>query len=89
MRLTTDRVTAHKAPATRTVEVTDMLHTEHLMDQPPAMAEMVGGLLTDEASTDGVVAAEMAAEGHWEPADHHPMADPSLVLAALEAETEE
>lgn len=67
-----------------------MLHTEHLMDHPPAMAEIVGAAMADEASMDGVVAAEMAAEGHWEPADPHPVVDPtSLVLAALEAETEE
>lgn len=68
-----------------------MLHTEHLMDQPPAMAELVGGLLTDEGSTDGVVAAEMAAEGRWVSSDTPPATtDPAvLALAALEAETED
>jgi len=72
-----------------------MTHDQH------AMAEMAGGL--GEAQTDAVltaaahgvdaeavVAAEMAAEGHWVPTDTHPGPDAVAPgLAALEAETEE
>ena len=72
-----------------------MTHDQH------SMAEMAGGI--GEAETDAVqaasahgvdaatvVAAEMAAEGHWEPADAG--SGPEVVppgLAALEAETED
>jgi hypothetical protein len=72
-----------------------MTHDQH------SMAEMAGGI--EEAQTDAVqtaaahgvdaeavVAAELAAEGNWTPADAH--LDPTVVpsgLAALEAETEE
>lgn len=72
-----------------------MTHDQH------AMAEMAGGI--EESQVDavqsaaahgvdvaGVVAAEMAAEGHWTPSDEP--AAPAAVpagLAALEAETEE
>ena len=72
-----------------------MTHDQH------SMAEMAGGI--GEAETDAVqsasahgvdagavVAAEMAAEGHWQPGRRG--SPPEVVppgLAALEAETEE
>ncbi len=72
-----------------------MMHDQH------AMAEMAGGLGEFQADAihtasghgidaSAVVAAELAAEGHWVPADGHPA--PAVVpagLAALEAETAE
>ena len=72
-----------------------MMHDQH------AMAEMAGGVgefqvdAAQAAEAHGVdagavVAAELAAEGHWVPDDGH--AAPEAVpagLTALEAETEE
>jgi hypothetical protein len=72
-----------------------MTHDQH------AMAEMAGGVeesqadAMQEAAAHGidagaVVAAELAAEGHWTPAPDQPAADAVPPgLAALEAETEE
>jgi hypothetical protein len=72
-----------------------MTHDQH------SMAEMAGGI--EESQVDAVqsaaahgvdvnavVAAEMAAEGHWTPAADHPATQAVPAgLAALEAETEE
>jgi hypothetical protein len=78
-----------------------MTHADDLMANPPAMAEMAGGLLDAEgdavlASAAGghdaslAVAAELAAEDTWTPSDAHPASEPVAPgLAALEAETEE
>lgn len=72
-----------------------MTHDQH------SMAEMAGGVEESQVDAvqaaaaagvhvESVVAAEMAAEGQWTPADTHaaaPAVPPGL--AALEAETEE
>lgn len=72
-----------------------MRHDQH------AMAEMAGGLGESQADVvqaaaahgvdvGAVVAAEMAAEGHWTPTEDHASTEPVPAgLAALEAETEE
>ena len=60
VRLTSGRPTARTVPATPTVEVTDMLHTEHLMDHPPAMAEIVGAVEAEHEDEQGAKPAHRA-----------------------------
>lgn len=69
-----------------------MSTAEDLMVHPPAMAEMVGGVLETETVRDdqaAVIAAEMAAEGHATPQATHVAVEVPVELARLEAETEE
>ena len=63
-----------------------MTHTEDLMTNPPAMAEMAGGLPDADTATAHAVLEELENEGHGVAPDGH-AAPP--VLAHLAAETEE